>query len=53
MWVDTYILKNHVATETFKNSTPKYPKKKNELEKLAASLDENDKPVLMLINLKE
>ena len=42
----------YVASETFKNSTPKYPEKKEELEKLAASLDENDNPVLILVKLK-
>ncbi|HYQ56602.1 MAG TPA: 6-bladed beta-propeller [Draconibacterium sp.] len=46
-------LKLHVASEAFKNSTPKYPEKKKELEQLANSLDENDNPVLMLVKLKE
>lgn len=46
-------LKAHVTSETFKKSTPKYPEKKKELEKLANSLDENDNPVLMLVKLKE
>ena len=52
-WVDAFELKAHVASETFKNSTPKYPEKKKELEQLANSLDENDNPVLMLVKLKE
>ena len=43
----------HVASEEFRNSNPKYPEKKKELEELAASLDENDNPVLMLVKLKE
>lgn len=51
-WIDSHILKNHVTTEAFKNSTPKYPEKKKELEKLANSLNENDNPVLMLVKLK-
>jgi hypothetical protein len=51
-WIDAYKLKAHVASETFKNSTPKCPEKKKELEKLANSLDENDNPVLMLVKLK-
>jgi hypothetical protein len=42
----------YVTSEAFKNSTPKYPEKKKELEKLANSLDENDNPVLMLVKLK-
>ena len=52
-WVDAYQLKAHVASEAFRNSKPKYPEKKKKLEELANSLDENDNPVLMLVNLKE
>ncbi len=46
-------LKEYVSSDAFKNSTPKYPEKKKELEQLANSLDENDNPVLMLVKLKE
>ena len=52
-WFEPYQLKMYVASETFKNSTPKYPEKKKELEELAASIDENDNPVLMHVKLKE
>jgi len=52
-YVEAYIFKNHVTSEAFQNSTPKYPEKKKELEKLADSLDETDNPVLMLVKLKE
>ncbi len=52
-WYFAYRLKSYVESEAFKNSTPKYPEKKKELEELAASLDENDNPVLMLVKLKE
>ena len=52
-WTDAYKFKAHVASDAFKNSTPKYPEKKKELEKLANSLNENDNPVLMLVKLKE
>lgn len=45
-------LKAHVDSETFKNSTPKHPEKKKELELLANNLEENDNPVLMLVKLK-
>ena len=48
-----YELKKFVRTVAFKNSTPKYPEKKKELERLAKSLNENDNPVLMLVKLKE
>ena len=51
-WVYAYRLKAHVESEAFRNSTPKYPEKKMKLEELAASLDENDNPVLMLVKLK-
>ncbi|TKG94925.1 6-bladed beta-propeller [Puteibacter caeruleilacunae] len=51
--IDAYELKAHVASEAFKNSTPKYPEKKKALEKLANGLSENDNPVLMLVRLKK
>jgi hypothetical protein len=51
--VDALKLKAHVASEAFKNSKPKYPEKKKELEKLANSLKETDNPVLMLARLKK
>jgi hypothetical protein len=50
--VNAFKLKAHVASEAFKNSTPKYPEKKKELEKLANSLKETDNPVLMIVRLK-
>jgi hypothetical protein len=53
MWVDAYQLKEHVASDAFKNSTPKYPVKKKELQKLADSLSENDNPVLILCTFKK
>lgn len=52
-WIDAFHLKGLTNSEAFKNSTPKYPKKKKALEKLAISLNENDNPVLMLVKLKE
>ena len=51
-WVDAIKLKAHVASETFKNSSPKYPEKKKELEKLASGLKETDNPVLVMVRLK-
>jgi len=42
-----------INSDAFKTSTPKFLKKKSELEKLANSLNENDNPVLMLVKLKE
>ena len=52
-WVDAYKLIAYVQSDVFKNSTPKYPEKKRELEQLADNLSENDNPVLMLVKLKE
>jgi hypothetical protein len=49
--IDALTLKRHIASEEFKNSTPKYPEKKKELEKLANSLKETDNPVLVLVKL--
>ncbi len=51
-WVDAIKLKEHVASEAFKNSNPKYPEKKEALFKLANSLKETDNPVLMMVRLK-
>jgi hypothetical protein len=52
-WVDALKLKAHVASETFKNSKPKFPEKKKELETLANSLKETDNLVLVLVRLKK
>lgn len=52
-WINAFELKAHVVSNDFKNSTPKSPEKKKELEQLANSLNENDNPVLMLVKLKE
>jgi hypothetical protein len=52
-WITALDLKKHVASEAFIKSTPKYPEKKKELEKLADSLKETDNPVLVLVRLKK
>ena len=51
--IEPITLKKYIATNEFKNSTPKYPEKKRELEKLTNSLKETDNPVLVLIKLKK
>lgn len=51
--IQPFQLKVHVESESFKNSVPKYPEKKKQLEDLATSLDENDNPALMLVKLKK
>jgi hypothetical protein len=52
-WIDALKLKNHVASEEFRNSRPLHPEKKKELEKLANSLKETDNPVLVMVKLKK
>ena len=51
-FIEAFNLKAHVSSETFKSSYPRYPEKKKELVKLAASLKETDNPVLMIVRLK-
>ena len=53
MVIQPFELKEYIASDEFRKSTPKYPEKKKALEKLASSLDENDNPVLMLVKLKK
>jgi hypothetical protein len=53
MWLDVSALKMHIMSDEFKNSSPKYPEKKKELEQLVKSLNGNDNPVLMIVKLKE
>lgn len=50
--IQPYEFKAHILSDYFSTSTPKFPEKKKELEKLANSLNENDNPVLMLVKLK-
>lgn len=52
MWVTAKDLKDHIASNDFKNNIPKYPTKKKEIEKLANSLSEFDNPVLMFVTIK-
>jgi len=51
--IDALTLKKHIASADFKNSTPKYPEKKKELERLANSLKITDNPVLVLVKLSK
>jgi len=51
-WIEALKFKEYIASEAFKNSSPKYPDKKKELEKLANSIRENDNPIIMLIKVK-
>ncbi len=49
MIVSAKELKEHIASENFRNSTPKYAYRKEQLEELANRLSENDNPVLMFV----
>ena len=48
-----YQIKAYLVSDEFRKSTPKYPEKKKEFEKLANSLKETDNPVLMIVRLKK
>ncbi len=50
--ISPFTLKEHVASEDFKNYVPKYPEKKQELIELANSLDEMDNLILASVRLK-
>lgn len=52
MWIESKQLKEHVASDDFKNDSPKYPEKKKNLEVFANSLSEFDNPVLMFVTFK-
>jgi hypothetical protein len=51
-WIEAMKFKKYVTSDAFKNSNPKYPDKKKELEKLVNSIQENDNPIIMLIKVK-
>jgi hypothetical protein len=51
--VSPYKLIVQVASESFINSKPKYPKYKKKLEELVNNLKETDNPVLMMVKLKK
>lgn len=51
--VEAITLKNYVAGSDFENSFARDKKKKNELKKLADSLNDNDNPVLIIVTPKE
>jgi hypothetical protein len=52
-WFNAIDLKAHVTSEGFKNSKPKFPEKKKELEALANRLKDTDNPVLMVVTMEE
>lgn len=53
MTISAKQLKDHVASDDFKNNAPKQPEKKKQLEELANKLTENDNPILILVTFKK
>jgi hypothetical protein len=53
MQIDAKMLKDHIASSDFRESNPKYPEKKEELERLANSLTEFDNTILMLVTFNK
>jgi hypothetical protein len=53
MWIEAKQLKDHVASDDFQKSIPKYPEKKKQLEELANRLTNLDNPVLMFVNFRK
>ena len=51
--IEAIKLKGFIASDAFKESNPKYPNKKTELEILANRLKETDNPILMMVRLKK
>jgi hypothetical protein len=49
----SFDLKRYILSDTFKDAIPKYPEKKQELERLVIGLKETDNPVLMMVRLKK
>lgn len=52
MSVETKQLKDHIASDDFKNTIAKYPGKKQQLEELANRITEYDNPVLMFVTIE-
>lgn len=50
--VEALTLKNYINSDTFKKKQVKESKRKEELKNLANTIDENDNPFLITINLK-
>lgn len=53
MTVSAKDLKYHIASEEFKNNSPKYPNRKKMLEEFANNLSEFDNPILMIVTFKK
>jgi len=45
-------LKTYVASDEFKSSEPKFPKKKVQLEELSKRIEDTDNPIIVMVKLK-
>jgi hypothetical protein len=52
MSISSRDLKEHVASDDFKNTTPMHPEKKEKLEEIANSLSVFDNPIFMFVTFK-
>ncbi len=52
-WTDALSFKNHMSVDEFRNLEVKNPQRKSELEKLAASVKEDDNHLLIIITPKK
>jgi len=53
MWINPDELKDHIESDDFRNTFPKYPTKKKQLEDFSNSLSVFDNPVLMFVTFKK
>ncbi len=51
--ISPFQLKEFIEGDEFKNSVPKYPEKKKNLEKIGKDLKETDNPVIVVVRLKK
>lgn len=53
MWINAEAFLNHISSNDFKNSNPKDPQKKKQLEELAKKVTMFDNPILMYVTFKK
>lgn len=53
MFIDSKKFKDHIDSEDFKNSAPKYLEKKIRLEKLSEKISEMDNSIMMFVTFKK
>jgi hypothetical protein len=53
MWINAEDFLNHISSDDFKNSSPKDPEKKKQLEEFATKVTMFDNPILMYMTFKK